>query len=130
MLNNTNNIKISGHHVEVTEALENNIKNMISKLQHKFDHITSVHVLLKIDSSVHPDLQQAEAEVSLSGKKEPIFAKASSIDMYEALHKLKDKLDRQIVKHKEILKTHGDHNQHHNNHLFNDNDADNSANEN
>jgi putative sigma-54 modulation protein len=130
MGNNTNNIKISGHHVEVTEALENHIKNMISKLQHKFVHITHVHVILKIDSSIHPHLQQAEAEVSLSGKKEPIFAKASSIDMYEALHQLKDKLDRQIVKHKEILKPHGDHTHHHNDHLHNDSDTDNCGNEN
>lgn len=130
MPKNTNNIKISGHHVEVTEALENYIKNMISKLQHKFYHITHVHVILKIDSSIHPYLQQAEAEVSLSGKQEPIFAKASSIDMYEALHQLKDKLNRQIVKHKEILKPHGNHNHHHNDHLYNDSNTDNGGNEN
>lgn len=109
----TNNITISGHHIEVTPALESNIKNMINKLQCKFNHITSVHVTLKIDST-HPQLQQAEAEVCLCGKKEPIFAKASSADMYDSLHKLKDKLDRQITKHKEILKDHGDHNHDHN----------------
>lgn len=114
MGNNINNIQISGHHIEITEGLENNIKNMINKLQHKFQHITYTHIILKIDSSVHPHLQQAEAELSLSGKKELIFAKASSIDMYDAIHKLKDKLEKQILKHKEIhVNHHGRHN--HNN---------------
>ena len=120
----TNNLTISGHHMEVTPALELNVKNMVHKLQHKFDHITNVHVTLKVDS-VHPHLQQAEAEVCLCGRKEPIFAKASSTDMYDSLHKLRDKLDRQIVKHKAILKMNGDHNHNHehHNHKFEDNDT-------
>ncbi len=107
-----NNVTISGHHVEVTPALEKTINDMLHKLQHKFDHITTVHVTLKIDS-IHPHLQQAEAELYLCGKKEPLFAKATSADMYDSLHKLRDKLDRQIVKHKEVLKMHGDHNHNH-----------------
>lgn len=110
-----NNIKISGHHIEITEALETYIKNIVTKLHQKFNHITNIHVILKIDSSVHPHLQQAEAELSLSGKQELVFAKANSIDMYNALHQLKNKLERQIVKHKEIQANHHHHNNNHNN---------------
>ncbi len=123
-MNTNNTITISGHHVEITPALESKVKNIIHKLQHKFDHITTVHVTLKIDSSTHPHMQQAEAELNLCGKKEPIFARASSEDMYDSLQKLRDKLDRQIVKHKETLKTHGEHNHPHSHHNHDETELD------
>jgi putative sigma-54 modulation protein len=105
-------ITISGHHVTVTPALETKITNMITKLQKKFDHITTVHVMLKVEGA-HTPTQLAEAEVFLSSQREPLFAKANSGDMYESIKKLSDKLDRQIVDHKEKLQQHGDPNHNH-----------------
>lgn len=110
-----NNTTISGHHIEITPAIESTVNTMIEKLKHKFDHIITVHVTLKIDPA-HPHLQHAEAKLTLQGKKEPIFAQASSDDMYKSIHLLKDKLDHQIIKHKEIIKNHGKHANHHGNH--------------
>jgi len=114
-MNTNNNITIYGHHIEISPALEAEINNMVHKLQHKFDHITTAHITLKVDK-VHPHMQNAEAELNLCGRKEPIFAKVSSSNMYDSLKKLREKLDRQIVKHKENLKAHGEHNHQHDHH--------------
>ncbi len=126
-MNTDNNVTISGHHIEVTPALEAEIKNMVNKLRHKFEHITTAHITLKVDR-VHPHKQNAEAELNLCGKKEPIFAKVSSDNMYDSLKKLREKLDRQIVKHKESLKFHGDHNHEHDHHHNNALNLDNQKN--
>lgn len=97
-----NNVTIHGHHIEVTPALESNIHNMVIKLHDKFPQIiTHINVILKIDSSTKPHSQSAEAELSIKGKKEQVFAKVITLDMYESIHKLKDKLEKQILKHKE-----------------------------
>jgi putative sigma-54 modulation protein len=46
-------------------------------------------------------VQKAEATVHTSGAE--LFADATSADLYAAIDALIDKLDRQIVKHKEKL---------------------------
>jgi putative sigma-54 modulation protein len=47
--------------------------------------------------------QKIEANVHLSGK--DIFVESTDADMYAAIDLLVDKLDRQIVKHKEKIKS-------------------------
>ncbi len=90
-------LNISGHHVEVTDALRNYTSEKLSKLERHFDHITNVHVVL----SVEKFKQRAEATMHVSGAE--LFADADSDDMYAAIDALTDKLDRQILKHKEKL---------------------------
>jgi len=74
-------INIDGHHVEVTDALRQYVKEKIGRLERHFDHVTNVHVVLKVERHV----QKAECEMHAS---------------------VVDKLDRQILKHKEKLKNH------------------------
>lgn len=120
-MSTTNNITISGHHIDITPALEKEINHIVEQLQHKCDSLTNVHVTLKIDTSTttHKQRQKAEAKCHLFGK--DIFAEVSSDDMYDALKKLKSKLERQIIKHKETIKCHVEHNhqhEHHHNNAF------------
>ena len=91
---------ISGHHVEVTNALKEYVQNKFAKVERHFDHITSMQVILSIEKLA----QKAEATIRLSGAE--FFANAESPDMYAAIDLLSDKLDRQIVRHKEKLKSH------------------------
>ena len=49
-------------------------------------------------------VQKAEATVHLNGGE--IFASDEHSDMYAAIDKLVDKLDRQVIKHKEKLTRH------------------------
>lgn len=93
-------ITISGHHVEVTQALKDYVFGKLSKVERHFDQITSMQVILSIDKLA----QKAEATIRAAGAE--IFANAESADMYAAIDELSDKLDRQIKRHKEKLQRH------------------------
>lgn len=92
---------ISGHHVEVTPAIRTYTETKLNRLERHFDHINQLNVILSVDKL----RQKAEATVHVSGGE--IFANAEEGDLYAAIDKLADKLDRQIVKHKEKLKGRG-----------------------
>ncbi|HSB96417.1 MAG TPA: ribosome-associated translation inhibitor RaiA, partial [Spongiibacteraceae bacterium] len=47
-------------------------------------------------------VQRAEATVHVAGAN--LFAECASEDMYSAIDSLADKLDRQLIKHKEKIK--------------------------
>ena len=93
-------ITISGHHVEVTPALREYVLAKFDRLQRHFDQITNTDVTLIVEKLV----QKAEAKVHVSGA--DIFANAESEDMYAAIDLLADKLDRQLIKHKEKMRRH------------------------
>jgi len=88
-------INISGHHVELTSALKQYVNEKLSKLQRHFDHITTTDVTLSVEKLV----QKAEASIHVAGA--DLFATCESNDMYAAIDLLTDKLDRQLIKHKE-----------------------------
>lgn len=93
-------ISVSGHHIEVTESLKAFVESKFEKLERHFDHVTDVHVVLTVEKLN----QKAEATVQVSGAK--LFAEDTQEDMYVAIDKLVDKLDRQIIKHKEKTSSH------------------------
>ncbi|MGB0732791.1 MAG: ribosome hibernation-promoting factor, HPF/YfiA family [Pontibacterium sp.] len=88
-------INITGHHLELTTALTEYVHTKFAKLERHFDNITNVQVTL----SVEKQRQKAEADLHLAGGQ--IFAASEHDDMYAAIDGLTDKLDRQIIKHKE-----------------------------
>ena len=88
-------VSVTGHHVEVTESLRNHVEEKIGKLKRHFDNVTDVHVILTVEKLE----QKAEATVHISGAK--LFADDVQEDMYQAIDNMVDKLDRQIIKHKE-----------------------------
>jgi len=94
------NIQITGRHIDVTDAIRNHVNDKFSKLERHFDHITQVHVILDIVKETHI----AEAKINLAGA--DLFAESKMHDLYAALDTLVDKLDRQVVKHKEKIKDH------------------------
>lgn len=93
-------ITISGHHLEVTESIKDYVHNKLDRLNHHHDRITNTHVTLTVDKLI----QKAEATVHVSGK--DLFADATSEDLYAAIDLLTDKLDRQLIKHKEKMRSH------------------------
>ncbi len=93
-------INITGHHVELTEALSEYVHNKFQKLERHFDNITNVQVTLSVDKQRH----KAEADMHIAGGE--LFANSEQDDMYAAIDGLTDKLDRQIIKHKEKTKSH------------------------
>jgi putative sigma-54 modulation protein len=93
-------INLTGHHVEITDSLRNYVDTKFSKLERHFDHISNVHVILNVEKLN----QKAEATMHLSGAE--VFASSENLDMYAAIDSMIDKLDRQVIKHKEKLKKH------------------------
>ena len=96
-------IELTGHHVDITPAIRNFVNEKFKRLERHFDHVINTHVVLTVEKTRHA----AEASMLISRNK--IFANATADDMYVAIDHLIDKLDRQIVKHKEKIKDH--HNQ-------------------
>lgn len=88
-------LNITGHHVDLTDSLKEYVSTKLEKLERHFDHISNVQVTL----SVQKVRQIAEATLHISGA--DIHATAEQEDMYAAIDQLIDKLDRQILKHKE-----------------------------
>ena len=93
-------INLTGHHVEITSSLRDYVDTKFTKLERHFDHINNVHVILNVEKLV----QKAEATVHLNGAE--VFATAEHSDMYAAIDGLIDKLDRQVIKHKEKIQRH------------------------
>ena len=89
------NLKLTGNHVEITDPMREYVISKISKIKRHFDHVIDVSVILSVDKLK----QKAEANVHIRGK--DIFVETDSEDMYASIDSLVDKLDRQILKHKE-----------------------------
>lgn len=87
-------INISGHHLDITDALRDYVNEKFTKLERHFDNITSIQVILTPEPKTH----KAESTIRLGGGE--LFATAEAEDMYAAIDRLTDKLDRQILKHK------------------------------
>lgn len=92
-------INISGHHVDLTDSLKDYVSSKFTRLNRHHDGITTTTVILSIDKLI----QKAEATVHVTGK--DFFADSESEDMYAAIDTLTDKLDRQLIKYKEKLRS-------------------------
>ncbi len=88
-------INITGHNVEVTEALRNYVNDKMDHLKRLEEYVKSVNVILSIENLDH----KASAKISVKG--EELFAEANAETMYAAIDGLVDKLERQLVKYKE-----------------------------
>ncbi|GAD78682.1 ribosome hibernation promoting factor [Vibrio ezurae] len=93
-------INITGHHVELTESLQEYVDTKFQKLERFFEHITNVQVILKLEKVNHI------AEATLHVSQGDIHATAEEENMYAAIDSLVDKLVRQLTKHKEKLSSH------------------------
>ena len=89
------NLHLSGHHLDVTPAIREYITGKLDRVTRHFDHVIDVNMILSVEKLK----QKVEASVHLSGK--DIFVECHDGDMYAAIDSLIDKLDRQIIKHKE-----------------------------
>ena len=65
-----------------------------------FDNVNNIHAILSVEKLP----QKAEATVHINGA--DLFSAAEDENMYAAIDALTDKLDRQIIKHKEKRSDH------------------------
>lgn len=94
------NLNITGHHVELTPAIREYATQKLDRVIRHFDHVTNVHVILSVDKLAQ------KAEVTLHVKGKDIYADATDANLYAAIDLVADKLDRQVLKHKERVTDH------------------------
>jgi len=94
------NLTVTGHHVDVTSSMRNYVTEKMQRLQRHSQNLFGIHVILTVEKM----RQKAEATIEVAGTK--LYADTTEPDMYAAIDLLTDKLDRQLIKHKEKLKKH------------------------
>ena len=99
------NLTISGHHLEVTPALRGYVTQKLDRIMRHFDQVVDVRVLLTIENQKEKEGRQ-RAECNIHVKGNDLSAESSSEDLYAAVDELVDKLDRQVVKHKDRIQNH------------------------
>jgi len=94
------NLNLTGHHLEVTPALRDYVESKLQRVTSHFDNVIDVKVTLSVEKLK----QKVEATVHVPGN--DLHAECADDNMYSAIDLLADKLDRQVLKHKEKQ---GDH---------------------
>ena len=94
------NLNLTGHHLDITPALRDYVVAKLDRVTRHFDHVIDVNVVLSVDKLQH------RVEVNLHTRGKDIHVEAVEPDMYAAIDALIDKLDRQVLKHKEKRETH------------------------
>lgn len=95
-------INVSGQQIEVTEPLRNYVAEKIGRIQKHFDHVTNTNVVLHFEKKRN----RHSAEATINTKGAQLHADSDGDDMYAAIDALADKLDRQVLRHKEKLASH------------------------
>jgi putative sigma-54 modulation protein len=91
------NLNLTGNHIEITPALRDYVTSKLERVTRHFDHVIDVNVVFSVDKL----RQKVEANLHVRGR--DIHAESVEPDMYAAIDALADKLDRQVLKHKEKL---------------------------
>lgn len=99
------NILITGRHLDLTPSIREHVENKLERVTRRFDQIIGIDVVLSIDSSAAKDKQQT-AEVNLRLKGETLHAADGAEDLYVAIDRMVDKLDRQVLKVKDKVRDH------------------------
>jgi putative sigma-54 modulation protein len=94
------NLNLTGHHLDITPALRDYVIAKLDRVTRHFDHVIDVNVVLSVDKLQH------RVEVNLHTRGKDIHVEAIEQDMYAAIDALIDRLDRQVLKHKEKRETH------------------------
>ncbi|MDB5878809.1 MAG: raiA [Variovorax sp.] len=99
------NLTISGHHLDVSPALRSYVTTKLDRITRHFDQVVDVKVILTVEKQKEKEGRQ-KAECNIHVKGNDLFAESSHADLYAAVDDLVDKLDRQVVRHKDRLQDH------------------------
>ena len=100
------NLTISGHHLEVTPALRRYVTSKLDRITRHFDQVVDVRVLLTVEKQLKDKDARQRAECNIHVKGSDMFAESAHADLYAAVDELVDKLDRQVVRHKNRITDH------------------------
>ena len=88
----------TGRHVEVTDAIRNHVESHFSKLEHLFNDSTAhAHIRIEVEKNRH------KGEITLHWREHMLTAKDINSDMYQALSRALDKIEKQAIKLKKKI---------------------------
>ncbi len=93
-------VSVTGHHVEITASMRAYVEKKMERIVRHFDHLIDVHCILSVEKLNN------KAEATLRVRGNDIHADATDENMYAAIDSLADKLDRLVVKRKELTTDH------------------------
>jgi putative sigma-54 modulation protein len=99
------NLTISGHHLALTPAIREYVQAKLERIRRHFDHVIDITVILSVDKLSEKEKRQ-RAEINLHVRGKDLHAESISHDLYAAIDTLIDKLDRQVIKHKDKVQDH------------------------
>ena len=88
-------LNLAPDHLDRYRSFDEYVTAKIERINRHFDHVIDVNVVMTVEKLD----QHIEANVHLSGK--DIHVAVHDGDMYAAIDGLVDKLDRQVIRHKE-----------------------------
>jgi len=94
------NLTIHGNHIDVSPALREHVTTKLGRIERHFDQVIDATVQLTCEK-----LRQ-RAEITLRVRGNNIHVESVEDDMYAAIDMLVDKLDRQVIRHKNRVKDH------------------------
>lgn len=95
------NIELSGHHVDITEAMKNITIKKFSKLEKKYPALIAITIIVTADRNT----QHVEAKTQYLGA--PLNVSAKNKDFYAAIDQAATKLDRSLNSRKGHIDTIG-----------------------
>jgi putative sigma-54 modulation protein len=99
------NLTITGHHLEVTPALREYVHTKLGKVTRHFDQVVDINVRLSVEK-LREKARRQKAAVTVHMKGRDLSIEQASEDLYAAIDQLADKLDRQVVRHKDRVQDH------------------------
>ena len=91
------NIKISGHHVEITEGIKQSIESKFAKISKHYPSI------MTLDSTITVEPHQQKLEVTTLYEGEQVTVNASDKQLYAAIAKVAKKLEVSLARRKGVL---------------------------
>lgn len=99
------NLLLTGQNIDVSPALRDYVEGKLARVIGHFDKIIDIAVTLGVDQLSEKEKRQ-RAEVNLRVKGNVFHLEHYAEDLYAAIDGLIDRLDRQVLKHKEKLRDH------------------------
>lgn len=87
-------VNYTGHNMDITPSMKDFAQKKFDKLSRHYDRMTAINAIFKVEK-----LRQI-AEATILVNKAELHASAESDDMYTAIDLLIEKLDKQLLKHK------------------------------
>ena len=93
-------VLITGRHMEMTQALQDYVKNKVERVNKYLENIKEADVILSVEKYRH------SAEITIKANGITINGEEETDDMYCSIDRVMDKIERQVKKYKGKIKQH------------------------